>query len=417
MIDQKTTPKNSLKTDQAEDPFLGINGRKRVPGVSRGLQAFKISIKTVERIDPETGEISFFQETPKGERPHKTPQQARAERYALKAVVNSIFPQSETAKCCRARRSLDPVTILKSKEYDKAHYSGLVHCHSVWSCPVCSAKIAERRRAELVAATATARSMGFTVQLATFTVPHGMGDDVEVILEQIKHAWRYMTQSTAYRSVYKSLDIIGTVRAIETTYGQNGFHPHFHVLIFLKTFQPSALTQLYFSCLWRTACKKRGLSEPSQDRGVVVKDGEQAASYVSKWGLEDEMTKGHLKTSKGEKGITPWDMLRDVLLTGSESSMRLFAVYSIAFKGSRQLHWSKGLKKLLAIEDFTDEELNVIEDDQAYELAQLTVQQWRAVLFTRSEAALLDLAERDPSKIQNFLSRLVAISSHEVSPC
>jgi hypothetical protein len=37
----------------------------------------------------------------------------------------------------------------------------------------------------------------------------------------------------------------------------------------------------------------------------------KASAYVSKWGLEDEMTKGH--TKKAAKGETPFDFLRAVL--------------------------------------------------------------------------------------------------------
>ena len=47
--------------------------------------------------------------------------------------------------------------------------------------------------------------------------------------------------------------------------------------------------------------------------GVDVRNGTYAAEYVSKWGLEEEVTKGHLK--KGLNGsLTPFDLLRVLVL-------------------------------------------------------------------------------------------------------
>lgn len=399
---------------------LGNNVRTAAGLQPRGFQPSGL----IEKIDTETGEVVQYQQTQRGERVYRSPQQARAERYALKSVVNSIFSKSTTAKCCRCRRSHDDVTILKSRAHGRAHYGGLVTCGSVWACPVCAAKIAERRRAELQEAIAAAKRMGLSVVLATFTIPHGLGDDVNEILERMMAAWRFMTMSRGYKELRRWAGIVGTIRALEVTHGQNGFHPHFHALMFCrwehgeaKHLAPSL--ELLLGCLWAQACVKKGLPEPSRERGVRCDDGALAAQYATKWGLEDEMVRGHMKTSKGIKGRTPWDMLRAVLADGCEASRRLFAVYAAAFKGRRQLYWSNGLRELLGLNrEATDEELAAMQDDTAYELARLTTEQWRAVLATRSEAAVLDLAERDPSLMTDFLDslkRFEKLSSEKLS--
>jgi hypothetical protein len=360
-----------------------------------------------EIIDGETGEIVTFQRTAKGDKVYKTQQQARAERFALKSVVNAIFPGSRTAKCSRWRVPNQSLLILKNPEYKRAHYAGLQRCASVWACPVCAAKIAERRRAELVGAAGSARAMGLHFFLMTLTIPHGLGDDINRILDSMLSAWRKMTDNRAGKEVRKIVDLVGTIRALETTYGQNGFHPHFHVLIFTRRDISPAAMQALFLPLWQDACIKAKLPRPSDDRGCRVDDGTWAAKYASKWGLEDEMTKGHLKASRGVSGMTPWDMLRDVLKNGSEASRRLFAVYAEAFSGRRQLYWSNGLKKLLAVVEASDEELVALDDDHSFELAELTSEQWRAVLAHHCEAPLLDLAERDPARIPEFLQALM----------
>lgn len=395
---------------QVEHAPWYIYGRTPAALDAQGFQAISKTESLVEYVNPETGEIlSFTPENGKGSelRPVKTSQQARAEKWALKSVVNRMFPTSTTSKCSRWKIPNLSVRILKNPEYQKAHYAGLERCGSVWLCPLCSSKIAERRRSELVVAMSNARAMGLQVLLMTCTVPHGIGDDVNEVKASMPKAWRKMIDSRAGKNMKKLLGVEGTIRAFEVTYGQNGFHPHFHVLIFA---QPDFTVQSFqngFYPLWLDACVKAGLPAPSERYGLRVDDGSKAERYVTKWGLEDEMTKSHLKTSRSDKGQTPWDFLRDVLSTGSKRSEALFRVYANAFKGSRQLYWSNGLKSKLGVTEVSDEELVVLEEEHSNVLSELTLEQWRAVLSTKSESSLLDLAEREPGMIEYFLSTLL----------
>jgi len=121
------------------------------------------------------------------------------------------------------------------------------------------------------------------------------------------------------------------------------------------------------------------------------------------------MLRGHTKTSKGDKGMTPWDFLRDILKTGSERSEERFRLYAAAFKGRRQLYWSNGLKAKLGVGEVSDEELVFMQPETAYVLAELTEEQWRAVLATRSEAAVLCVAENDPADLQTVLAGIVSL--------
>ena len=48
---------------------------------------------------------------------------------------------------------------------------------------------------------------------------------------------------------------------------------------------------------------------------------------------------------KGKKeSRTPFDILRSYEQSGDEKEANLFRLYYFAFKGTRQLNWSKGLK-------------------------------------------------------------------------
>ena len=73
------------------------------------------------------------------------PMVRRVERFALQSVARDILPTSRTAKCLRIR-AYDKDVQVWTKNHKTASYAGLQTCGSVWVCPVCGAKVVERRR-------------------------------------------------------------------------------------------------------------------------------------------------------------------------------------------------------------------------------------------------------------------------------
>ena len=382
------------------------SGRYQNSGPETAFRAEPLGIYAITdsahlTVDQSTGEITAGLPV--------DPRLLRCERFAQKSIVNRLLPTSRTSKCMRWRVPNQSLQVLKSKEHNKAFYTGLQVCASVWACPVCAAKISERRRAELTTALALAKAREWDVFMLTLTVPHGLGDDLPALLKQIHAAWRSTTTSRAGQKLRKLLGIRGTIRALEVTHGQNGFHPHLHVLLFLdQGFSPQSVHHA-FSPLWQQACMRAGLPRPSDEHGCRVDDGTYAAAYASKWGLESELTKSH--TKKGRNGSrTPWDFLRAVLdkSEGWQQSAILFRTYAEAFKGKRQLYWSNGLRDLLAMgEQASDEELAAVQEDSALMLAELTDEQWRAILRTKSESIVLDMAETHPQALPVLLASLL----------
>lgn len=61
--------------------------------------------------------------------------------------------------------------------------------------------------------------------------------------------------------------------------------------------------------------------------------------------------------------------------------------------------------------EMTDEEVAHAQEEEASILSELTDEQWRAVLFTKNEAALLNVAENNPESITQFLEGVVALAS------
>jgi len=335
------------------------------------------------------------------EKPEKTPidpMAARVQRFALQSVARKFLPESRTDKCLRLRAYGQDIKVIRSIEYKTASYTGLQTCGSVWACPVCAAKIAERRRVELKTAMTIHEAKGGGVYLLTNTTPHQRTDNLAVLLGKQALALKYFKTDFTVRAIFKELGIIGQVRALEVTHGRkspknNGWHPHYHFLLFGRSGVDlnDAADRLYPR--WAACCVRAGLGEPSRLHGLKVDGGEYADQYVIKWGLEDEMTKGH--TKKAINGETPFDFLRAYLADSSDKQAgALFKEFAHTFKGKRQLHWSSGLKKLFGIGEETDEELLAKTEDDAAFLGMITLEQWKEVLRDDGRAFILQLAAK-----------------------
>ena len=75
----------------------------------------------------------------------------------------------------------------------------------------------------------------------------------------------------------------------------------------------------------------------------------------------------------------------------------------------RSLYWSNGLRALLAMgEEATDEEVAAVQEDSAKVLAKLDDEQWQAILYTKSEALVLDMAEEHPEALPVLLASIHA---------
>lgn len=360
-----------------------------------------------------------------------SPDSRRLERWAMQSAAREILPSERVCQCLRSISkfkqpslnnptqrenvySLDyyrNVEVLKSGE--KFHYGNLMTCGSVWHCPICAGKISERRRSELVDAVSTWTGQGGQVRLLTLTVPHYSHQKLQVVLNGLSAALRRLTNSREWKTLVESIGLYGRIRSLEVTYGQNGWHPHFHLLLF--TYKPFDLVELQGQILhlWKTACLRSSLPVPNH-HGVKVDNGELAAQYVGKWGLEHEMTKGHIKKSR--EGYSPFDLLRLHLGVAAPGrfldddpsrAAQLFREYAKCFKGKRQLVWSKGLRlDLLTTEEQTDEEIADAVEPDAELFALVPLSTWKVILFKQLRGVVLEKCREGKPALDDYLTQL-----------
>lgn len=346
--------------------------------------------------------------TLEGEKPQsdekKRLREIRAERYAMQAVARHLMPSERVSICLRNRRSKDvDIEVWKHLMTHKAFYAGLMVCGSVWMCPVCAAKISERRRNELREAFDRHLAAGGYCSMLTLTFRHTKKDKLKPMLERLTKALRRFRTGKRYAKIRDKLGLIGSIRAFEITYGKNGFHPHVHLLLFHEKEVEGADREILrheMFDLWETACKANDLDTIL--RCISLQDAKEASTYITKWGeekphrwgIDREMTKAHIKKGR-EEGLTPFDFLRIILDTGDAEYVELFQEYADAMKGIRQLLWSPGLKKKYLIEEKTDEQLSEEKTEMADLLGIIPYYQWQKILKSDKRVEFLELCEQE----------------------
>jgi hypothetical protein len=267
-----------------------------------------------------------------------------------------------------------------------------MRCGNVWCCPVCAAKVSEKRRGELESAITNHRAAGGVVLLVSFTVAHGIGDDLPLLVQRFTAAERSMKQSGGYGRLKGRVGLVGTVRALEVTYGRtHGFHPHAHALYFVAAdTDVTAFTAELFR-LWQGAAERQGLT--MNGRGLDVRATVGAVgSYVAKWGAAAEVTNASAKRGR-VGGLTPWELLAHFAATGEVWARDRFRDYAGAFKGRHQLTYSHGLKAALGLDseaEKTDAELAAEVEHGAVWVGELSPQAWALVVRHEARAAVLN---------------------------
>lgn len=327
----------------------------------------------------------------------------RFERYSLQMEAKKLLPKQRVSKCLYCRiDSGQGVKILLNESRNKANYGNLIRCASIWHCPVCAAIISEKRKLEVKQALDAHRSALGAVYLLTLTNSHNASNSLKSLKLGQSKAMSYFFGDRKSKAYFEAMGKVGHINAYEVTHGANGWHPHHHILLFLEhPVDQGQLSQFREELArhWIDCCRKAKLPLPSMQHGLDLQDGTYADAYVSKWGLEHEVTKGHIKQGN-QGGHTPWDLLR-LSRAGDCQSGKLFQEFAISFKGARQLVWSRGLKALLLSteEEKTDQQIVDETEKESKEVMTLIIEQWAAVRAQGKRADLLSAVEKDSSLV------------------
>jgi Replication protein len=270
-------------------------------------------------------------------------------RYDALNWLRSTSVRGGARRCMMANVELGSVTIAATAA--AAHVGGVTRCASPWACPVCTPVIAERRAVEIDAALLEAARQGLVPVFVTATVRHRRADELQAVRSALQAAY-----SATFRFKKRPAWYAGQIRAVEVTYGGNGWHPHVHSVVFVDPSKvngpldpPGLVEQLegeYVRQLHRAGLSGvHGVAwkvEPVFDRSGLSAYLSKSVTLGDGWGVGSELSRSHRKVSR-TGGITPFELLASAV-----------AEYEAATKGARQLVWSPGLKARLAVEVLED---------------------------------------------------------------
>lgn len=305
----------------------------------------------------------------------------RKARETLRDLLNEVSKVERCRKC--GRELLGGAAVVKRSETKGSFFSGVETCGRVWLCPVCAAKIRNRRGDEAAEGVGRWIGQGHDAHFFTATLPHDQGDALKDSFTVLTDSWRWLSGHKRYRKYKERLGVAGYIKATEVNHGRNGWHPHLHLVSLLE--QPISdslvLFDWYYNLddLWADALVTHGWSPgkaPYRFRALPVTfadKGQALAAYVTKVqdaGLGNELARADLK--KGRKSSrTPFQILADFGEYGRADDLELWWEFEQATKGRSAIRWSPGLRKLLLpdVKQQTDEEIAAEEhegDDIAY---------------------------------------------------
>lgn len=297
-------------------------------------------------------------------------------------------------------------TIHHARAYNRSFWGGVIQCGSWWACPVCAAKIQERRRREIDAAFGWAYASGLKPVMVTLTFPHRAWHDLGGLLVAQREALRRLRAGKRAVKLKRSTGLVGLIRALELTHGRNGWHPHTHEVWFVDDGTDVDVLRNEVVGMWQTACVAAGLLDPKdpaqvgafRERAVHVVDRVHSGSYIAKAGLDGsaadhEMASGSTKHGR-RKGQTPAQLLA-AAGAGDVRAGALWVAMVDALRGRPALFWSPKLKHKVGVDDRTDEETVQAQDETAEAMAQLDRDAWAFVRRKRdARAEALAVAER-----------------------
>ena len=293
--------------------------------------------------------------------------EVRQMRYSLQRTAQSIlFDESENKqhRVCGCHRNVASggVTVYRAVDGSDSRFGNLITCGSVWSCPVCNAKITEGRREDMQKAVSAWCLDGGSCLLNTLTFPHELDMPLHELLEKFEKALVFYKNSRTYKSVFGTsvaaisqrtkwiakgklksgtpdhpvfyeplkdtregdYPRLGTVRSLEVTNGVNGWHPHVHEVLFMDSDHLNAgttknkneyaeeiltkaiATRELLTKLWVDSLLKAGLG--SQDkindmllRAWDIRGGDYVAEYINKFGREPIKIRGWTIASEATK--------------------------------------------------------------------------------------------------------------------
>lgn len=305
-----------------------------------------------------------------------------ANAYALRAKLRPYATNKRVRDCGRRPISGQPAVVVQEfKSHRCAWWLGVLRCGRQHSCPVCAAKKAAERADEL-----DRMMQGDPCgrwQMVTLTLRHHAGERLEDLLAELMGALRRVRRTRAIRAVF-DLRVTATVRALEVTWGANGWHPHVHLL--MRTSEWTRYDRETLAQEWRRAIPGRTVDGVAVVWSTPIESWHsKRALYLTKLGAEVAGVEKRCKNGN----LTPWQIAERAV--NDERARARWAEYQNTMKGRRLLELDERAKALVLAAPPAEEPERV----------------WRCDMFAEEFAELVKLERLVPTILWEVLETAI----------
>lgn len=318
-----------------------------------------------------------------------------------------------------------------------AKFYGTTTCKNAWFCPSCSAKVMAKYAAEIACAIEAIHQYKNQVAcMITFTIPHTSGMKCEETADILFDTWKAFNvrgnhnlktkwnQKDPFASFCEEFNCKHRIKVGEFTWGDNGWHPHFHCLFFVDKAKlqkvikwQELLNNRWYALARRQTIKKWNKLFPDQkdknkiradimydkmdkagSKGCYIsvdKDGkvieQKSSRYICGWGADRELTGNYQNKATNEGHMSPQQILQKAEDTSGderEKWLDLYMEYARATRNSKRRRISfgqSGIKAMVAKWKLTNAYKEVVAKKNS-DLVRNGVGFWKVVCwFTESQ--------------------------------
>lgn len=353
----------------------------------------------------------------------------RAKKYTLLNFAQKLLTEANVVskrsgnphrtRLCHAHRTYnaDAITIaLTSSDIhnSQASFGGLQTCGSIWACPVCAAREAVKKGEEVLKALELAKRENWQPVMVALTARHNVAMRLEGFKNQFKAAWNMFSSHRRWKMFKKIYGVQHEIVNRELTYGDNGWHYHMHLLLFLDfglmDAAAAANLQEMLEALWMSCLEAKGLDGIPSIAAKVSSHGNVGQNYLTKIGLTISESNGKLEyemtSSETKSGKSIWDILRHAYY-GDEKSAALYIEFVEAMQDTNFLTFSHGLKALIEDIELPVQEAKTNAETKE-DWAEISPYWWNIVRRSYAMGKLLELAAetRDIAQCRAYLYSL-----------
>jgi hypothetical protein len=238
------------------------------------------------------------------------------------------------------------------------------------------------------------RRSGHACYLITYTLAHKFSDSLVMVRDAVNAAHREMHSGKGWKAIEKRSGWIGSVRAVEITYGENGWHYHIHEI---AVFNGAKADLYHLRERWQQMVRKQGFDCDLMIGCHIKRAKKDLAEYIGKWGIVPELVASHAKNAAFGH-IQPFEII-DMFCQREDRARYadLFYEYYLATRGLHQLHPSPKFRADMKVEDPKGDR------DGIEPLLELNHEQWQLIRKRGWFADLLNHAEQGEGFLRVWL--------------